>query len=369
MRIVFAPDSFKGSASAEAVAAALMAGWRRVRPHDELLASPMADGGEGTLDAFLSGRPGSRRMPVRVTGPNGRSIDASWVQLHDGTAVVELAGTSGITLLDRLAPETSTTVGFGEAIADAIAHGAPRLLLALGGSASTDGGVGLLAALGARVTGASSDQSPRGVLELDGIVDIDLGSLPPLPLGGAVILSDVTNPLLGPRGSAAIFGPQKGADPETVRRLEERLTRLSRLPAFVSTDPATPGAGAAGGAAYALLAWGATMRSGARAVAEATGLTTAMSESDVVITGEGRFDHQSRSGKVVGEVMRMTGELGGSRTPRLALVAGSIEAETDGFEDAVSLTDLAGSTEEALTRTSLWLQEAGARLATRVSCS
>ncbi|WP_368496470.1 glycerate kinase [Herbiconiux sp. A18JL235] len=369
MRIVFAPDSFKGSASATAVATSLIAGWRRVRPHDDLIASPMADGGEGTLDAFLSGRPGSTRVPVRVTGPAGSRIEAAWVRLPDGTAVVELASTSGITLLERLAPETSTSLGFGEAIADAIAHGAPRLLLALGGSASTDGGAGLLAALGARITRASRVGTQPEAAGADDILDIDLDTLIPLPPEGAVILSDVTNPLLGPHGSAAVFGPQKGADAETVVRLEERLSRLALMPSFAGTDPMTPGAGAAGGAAYALLAWGATMQSGARAVAKATGLDRAMAGADLVITGEGRFDSQSRSGKVVGELLTMAAEVAERPTPRLALVAGSIEAATDGFRDTVSLTALAGGTESALTRTTHWLEEAGARLAMGIARS
>lgn len=364
MKIVFAPDSFKGSASAEAAAAALARGWRRVRSADELSLLAMADGGEGTLEAFLFRGSGARRMPIRVTGPSGSRIDTEWLLLPDGTAVIELARTSGITLLDPLAPETTGTAGFGEAIADAIDHGATRLLLAVGGSASSDGGAGALAALGARFSTADGAPPAAGNIGLDDIIRVDLGTIRPLPLHGAVILSDVTNPLLGPRGSAAVFGPQKGADVATVHRMEKRLERFAAL---VGGDPMAPGGGAAGGTAYGLVAWGATLHSGAHAVAEAIGLAAAIDGADLVVTGEGRFDGQSMAGKVVGEILSMCGhsphESTGMPSTDVALVAGSIEAATSGFSDAVSLTDLAGDPGGARSRVEFWLEAAGAKLA------
>jgi glycerate kinase len=209
-RVVIAPDSFKGTASATGVARALAAGWAGVRPADELVLMPMADGGEGTLDAFELAVAGARRMPVTVVGPDDRPVLTSWLLLPDGTGVVELASTSGITLLDPLRPLDAHTAGFGQAIAAALGHGVTRLYLALGGSASTDGGTGALAALGAVFTDAGGTPLPAGGRGLADLRAADLGGLPALPAEGALILSDVTNPLLGPNTAAAPLGPSAG---------------------------------------------------------------------------------------------------------------------------------------------------------------
>jgi glycerate kinase len=228
-RVVIAPDSFKGSASAADAAHALAAGWKRVRPADEVVLRPMADGGEGTLDAFASAVPGARRMPVRVRGPLSAPIDTHWVLLPDGAGVVELAATSGLTLLGGLAPLHAHTAGFGDAIVDALDAGVSRLLLGLGGSSSTDGGVGALTALGGRFTDTAGRPVPLGGGGLRMLQRIDLSHLRPLPSGGVTVLGDVTNPLLGACGAAAIFGPQKGADASTIEILEENLARLVEL--------------------------------------------------------------------------------------------------------------------------------------------
>ena len=212
-------------------------------------------------------------------------------------AVVELASTSGITLLDPLAPLDAHTAGFGEAIASALDHGVERLLLALGGSASTDGGVGALAALGDASSTPPGGRSGSATAVSARSARVDLTDLRPLPPGGAVILSDVDNPLLGARGAAAVFGPQKGADAAMVDVLESNLARLARL---LPADPTPPGAGAAGGTGFGLLAWGARMGGGAGVVAEAMGLPAALEGAELVITGEGRFDGQTAAGKVPG---------------------------------------------------------------------
>ncbi|KRC63140.1 glycerate kinase [Agromyces sp. Root81] len=361
-RIVIAPDSFKGTASATDAAKALASGWLAVRPGDDVVLRPMADGGEGTLDAFAAAVPGAVRMPITVRGPVSDPVAAEWLLLP-GTrpaAVVELATTSGITLLDPLAPLDAHTAGFGEAIAAALDHGVDRLLLALGGSASTDGGVGALTLLGGRFTDASGRLVSPGNRGLGALVQVDLSGLRSLPRGGAVILGDVTNPLLGGLGAAAVFGPQKGADAATVEALEHGLARLVGLvPASVRAFAEAPGAGAAGGTGFALLAWGAEMGGGAAIVAQAVGLGDAMGGADLVITGEGRFDGQSERGKAPTVVAALARDAG---VPT-ALVAGAITAEPRGFAASVALTDLAGSGAAASAEPLRWLEAAGTELA------
>ena len=367
-RVVLAPDSFKGTASAADAAAALAAGWRSIRPADELVVRPMADGGEGTLDAFASAVPGARFMPITVRGPVSAPVSTHWLLLPDGTGVVELAATSGITLLDPLEPLHAHSAGFGEAIAAALDHGVDRLLLALGGSASSDGGTGALSALGARFLDASGQPVPLGNRGLASLASVDLSGLRALPSGGAVILGDVTNPLLGLLGAAAVFGPQKGADAAAVEVLEANLSRLAAVAgrgasgARVSRPldlAAAPGAGAAGGAGFGLLLWGAEMGGGAALIASTVGLDEAIAGADLVITGEGRFDGQSEAGKaptVVAELAR------GAGVPT-ALVAGAITAEPRGFAASVALADLAGSGAAAMAEPLRWLEAAGADLA------
>ncbi|MET4639726.1 glycerate kinase [Mycetocola sp. 2940] len=359
LRVAITPDSFKGTATAIEVTTALAEGWLSVRPGDTLIRMPLADGGEGTLDAFELAVPGARRMPVTVSGPDGRQVEASWILLPDNSGVVELAVTSGITLLHPLQPMEAHTLGFGQAIAAAIDSGVDRLYLALGGSSSTDGGVGALTALGAEFADAEGRPVPPGGRGLGAVASIDTTHLRAVPAGGATILSDVTNPLLGPNGAATVFGPQKGAAAEQVAELDAGLRRLAAL---LGTDPETPGAGAAGGTGYGLIAWGAVMASGAEAVGEVMHAPDAVASATVVITGEGRFDGQSDAGKVPSYV-RALAEAAGA-TP--LLVAGAITAEPTGFAAAVSLTELAGSADAAMTDTVHWLREAGARLARTV---
>lgn len=360
--VVIALDSFKGSIRAADAAEAVRSGWLSQRPDDDVRLLPMADGGEGTLDAFAVAVPDAVRMPVTVTGPAGAPISASWLLLpsrHDapgGTAVVELASTSGIELLETLRPLDADTRGFGEAITHALAHGVSRLVLGIGSSSSTDGGVGMLTALGARFLDDSGAQIAPGGRGLADLVSVDLSALPPLPAGGATVLTDVTSPLLGADGAAAVFGPQKGADAAEVALLDQGLSRLAE---HVGIDPSTPGAGAAGGAGYGLLAWGARLVPGAEAVAELVGLADAVRSASLVITGEGSFDGQSAAGKAPAHVAAVAAAAG---TP-VTLMAGRIspDAATDAFAASFSLTDLAGSAEAAMHDPARWLREAGSR--------
>lgn len=362
LRVVIAPDSFKGTVSARDAARALGEGWRSVRPGDELLLFPMADGGEGTLDAFETAVAGSVRFPVTVLGPDNRPVAASWLLLPGsaetpgGTAVIELANTSGITLLGPLLPLDAHTFGFGQAIAAALDRGVDRLLLAIGGSASSDGGVGALAALGAQFLDAAGRPIRLGNRGLGQLARVRLDGMRAVPSGGAQILSDVNNPLLGPSGAAAVFGPQKGASPDQVDGIESGLRRLALL---LPSGAETPGAGAAGGTGFGLLHWGARLSPGAAAIGAAMGLPDAVATAAVVITGEGRFDSQSAAGKVPSYVAGLAAASGASAL----LVAGAIEAQSDDFADAVSLSELAGSPAASMAAPELWLRAAGARLA------
>lgn len=373
MRVVFAPDSFKGTATAAEAAGALAEGWLGIRPHDEIVLAPMADGGEGTVDAVAAAVPAADMRRTRVTGPVGapeeRDVDARWLLLPpapDGsrTALVELAEASGLLLLDDLAPLTAHTLGFGQLIAEALEAGADRVLLALGGSCSTDGGAGALRALGATLVDADGAAVPLGNAGLHRLGRVDLGTVVAPPSGGALVLSDVDNPLLGSRGAVAVFGPQKGLDASLAPDAERALDRFATAIDPAGTLAATPGAGAAGGTGFGMLAWGAAITSGSRAIAETIGLPRAIAGAQLVVTGEGRFDRQSAGGKTPVEVARRAVEAG---VP-CALVGGTIDASPDEvvasqFAVAIALDELAGTASRAMADPLAWLQVAGERLA------
>lgn len=354
---MIAPDSFKGTASATAVAQAIGRGWTSVAPDDELVLRPMADGGEGTLEAFESAVPGATRMPATVVGPDNRDVASEWLLLPDGTGVVELALASGLHLLDPLLPLDAHTLGFGQLIVAALDGGATRLVLAIGGSASTDAGAGMLTALGARFLDEHGDSIALGDRGLASIASVDLSGVRTAP-AGTVALTDVTNRLFGPAGAAWVFGAQKGATEVQLSKMDAALTRFARVLDLESLA-AEEGAGAAGGTGFGLLLWGATLEAGARSVGELVRLPDAIASADLVITGEGRFDDQTASGKVAHYVASAAQA---SRTP-IALVAGSIDARTDFFVDTASLTMLAGSSDAARADTEHWLEAAGAGLA------
>ncbi|MCZ2837758.1 glycerate kinase [Modestobacter sp. VKM Ac-2985] len=364
-RVVIAPDSFKGTLGAAAAAEALAEGWRRVRPEDELLTVPLADGGEGTLEALGHDLPAGCWRSAPVTGPDGRAVDAAWLLLPDGTAVVEMARAAGLPLLERPDPLGATTRGLGQLLAAVAADPAVhRVMLTLGGSATTDGGTGALAALGARFLDADGAELPPGGGALSRLARVDLTGLTPPPAGGVRCLVDVTAPLLGPLGAAGQFGPQKGADPGQVTELDAGLARLADL---LGGDREAPGAGAAGGTAYGFaVCWGAEFVSGAQAVAAAAGLDEALRGAALVVTGEGQFDAQSLRGKVVGDLVDRAA---GAEVP-VAVVAGRVvAAERLPVSRALSLTELAGSVAGAMAEPAHWLATAGEHLAREQSVS
>ncbi|CAH0251607.1 Glycerate 2-kinase [Microbacterium oxydans] len=362
-RVVLAPDSFKGTITAADAAAALAEGWRSIDPDAEFVHRPMADGGEGTVAAFAAAVPGATAMPVTVDGPAGARIETSWLLLPAtadaprGTAVVDLGSTSGIELLDELRPWDADTTGFGQAIAAALDHDVSRLVVGIGSSASTDGGTGMLSALGARFLDASGEPVARGARGPAGIVSVDLTGLRAAP--EVRVLTDVTNPLTGPRGAAAVFGPQKGlVAAADIADVDQGLGRLAGL---LDIDATLPGSGAAGGTGAALVVWGGVLAPGAAEVAELIGLAAAIADADVVITGEGSYDGQSGDGKVPSFLASLAAAAGA----RAMLAAGRItpDADTALFAASASLTDLAGSSDAAIADPARWLVAAGAALA------
>lgn len=359
-RVVIAVDSFKGSITAAAACTALRDGWRQARPDDDVRTLPLADGGEGTVAAFAAAHPAATWVPVSVTGPDDAPVTAHWLLLPAterdprGVGVIELAAASGIELLhERLRPLTAHTHGFGETIAAALAHGVSRLVLGIGSSASTDGGVGMLCALGAKATAGDGTAIGCGGGALSALSALDLSGVVSPPAHGVIVLTDVDIPLLGPRGAAATFAPQKGANESDIAALEVGLAGLAEL---IDVDPQTPGAGAAGGTGFALLAWGAQLTSGASAVAELVGLDSALAHADVIVTGEGAFDASSLTGKVVGYVSAHS-----PASADVLLVAGRVapNTTTERFMSVTDLTELAGSAAAAMADPAHWLMLAG----------
>jgi glycerate kinase len=358
VRVVIAPDSFKGSISASAAAAALADGWRSARPGDRLTCVPLADGGEGTLEVLAAAWPGARWHPARVRGPDGTPVDSCWLELPGRAAAIELARASGLPLLAALDPLHAQSAGAGELAARAGDAGAATILIGLGGSASTDGGTGALAALGARFLDAAGRDLPPGGAALTRLASVDLTGLRRPPPGGVTCLADVTAPLLGSGGAATVFGPQKGADRRQVGVLEKGLTKLAGL---LGGDPAAPGAGAAGGAGYGLAAaWGAAIVPGPAELGRIAGLDQAVRAADLVVTGEGRYDATSAAGKVAGAVFAAARQAG---IP-VALVAGQVAAQPPAeVRLTVSLAGLAGDAGRAAADPGRWLRAAGRRLA------
>jgi glycerate kinase len=366
LTVLIAPDSFKGSLAAAEAAAAIARGWRSLRPGDRLSILPQADGGEGTLDAIAAAVPDAVVHDAGlVTGPDGRPTPGTWLEVPGGIrasgrvgsiGVVELAQSSGLPLMTEPDPLGATTRGLGEVIRRALDHGIDSLVIGLGGSASTDGGAGALSALGLDLLGASGSPLADGGGALAALDRIGTGRLLPPPPGGVAVLADVTAPLLGPDGAAAVFGPQKGADPGGIRALEAGLSRFATL---LGGRPDTAGAGAAGGAAYGFAtAWAARIESGARFVQELTGLRAAIRSADVVLGGEGRFDATSKAGKVVGELLDLAAEHG----VRAGVVAGQVATGPDAASSdawTCSLSELAGTSVAAVADPVRYLERAG----------
>ena len=397
MKIVIAPDKFKGSLPAAEVATAIAAGLRAEWPEAELVTVPVADGGDGTVDAAVAA--GLERVPVTVDGPTGEPVQASYARRGE-LAVIELADACGLRRLPggRPAPLTASSFGCGQVLAAALAEGARQIILGVGGSASTDGGAGLLQALGARVLDARGEPLARGggalrevatldvtglnpalrevaTLDLTGlnpalreVATLDLTGLRPGLRPGTVILAtDVVNPLTGPDGAAEVYGPQKGASPEQITELASGLRRWAAVVAAATgTDRSqAPGAGAAGGVGFAALAvLGAQARPGIGLVLDLVDFDAALDGAALVITGEGSLDTQTLAGKAPAGVARAAATRG---IPVVAVAGRSTltddQLATTGISRVYTLTDLEPDPVRSSAQASTLLRRVGQALA------
>ncbi len=302
MKIVLAPDSFKGSLSAPQVCDALAAGIRSKIPSAQIVACPMADGGEGTLDAVLAAAGGTRHTR-KLPGASAQPLDADYAILPDGAALIEVAQLVGITEPVGMMTDVASrhTVGIGVLMRVLIEQGVRKFFIGLGGTSTNDGGAGLLVGLGARMFEGVGNIVPPTPAALVRVGKIDLLDLPQKLEGVTIsLLSDVNNPLLGERGATAIFGPQKGVQRVDLLGFDSALATYADALETALGKPSlrdAPGAGAAGGLGYTLLMLGATMNSGAQTVADLVGLSDALKDADWLITGEGRSDQQTLLGK------------------------------------------------------------------------
>ena len=343
MRVLVCPDKFRGTLTARQAAEAIEHGWLRERPGDTVDLAPLADGGEGTLDVLApADDPSTVRVQRRVRGPLGDPVEAS-LGVREGTAVVEMARASGLALLDpgRRDPMRATTFGTGELMMAALEHGVRRLLVCLGGSATNDGGVGMAMALGGRFLDGQGRAIDLGAGALGSLATIDLGAVHARWRAIEVIgVTDVDNPLCGPTGASVVFGPQKGASSEDVWELDRLMGHLAAVAArdLGADRSKEPGAGAAGGLGFGLLAFlGARLRPGIEVVMEAVGLAGRLRAAELVITGEGAFDQQSLHGKVPDGVLRAAEE---ARVPA-AILCGVASVHPTGVE-VRSLVDHVG---------------------------
>jgi len=335
LNIVIAPDSFKESLSAAGVAQAIAAGIQSVIADAQTHCLPMADGGEGTLDAVLAVTGGEQRQ-LQVADALGRPRLAHWGWLPNQTAIIEMASAAG---LEHIAagdrdPARADTQGVGELLLAALEAGAQHIVLTAGGSATNDAGSGMLRALGMGLLNDQGQTLPPGGLALQNLARIDNSMLASrLAETKITVATDVRNPLCGPDGASAIFGPQKGATPELVQSLDQALSQFANITAqSLGTDLQNhPGAGAAGGLGFAALAWlGARMRPGVEVVAELAGLHAAVAKADLVFTGEGRMDAQTLQGKTPWGVMRVARQY---NVPVIA-IAGSLGPGYEALYDA-----------------------------------
>ncbi|MPZ28050.1 MAG: glycerate kinase [Micromonosporaceae bacterium] len=368
MRVLICPDKFAGTISAVDAAAALAAGWRGAAPGDQLVARPLADGGPGFLEVVAAAT-GGRRQPVPTVDPLGRPVDGWVLVTGRTTAYLESAQACGLQLLAPAErdPTVTSSYGLGQLLAAAVATGARELVVGLGGSATNDAGAGMLAALGAPAVDAAGHPLPPGGAALAEVAG--LAGVPRLGGVSLVAATDVDHPLLGPDGATATFAPQKGATAQDLVRLEKAVGRFAAvlerdLPGCPAGLAGLPGGGAAGGLGAALLALGGRRESGIGLVRALTGLDEALATADLVITGEGSFDHQSVRGKVVAGVAAAARDRG---VPCLVVAGrvtvGRAEAAAAGVTEAHSLVDLLGSVEAAMAIPADGLRALGAQLA------
>ncbi|MFB8276099.1 glycerate kinase [Nocardia colli] len=362
-RVVLAPDKFKGSLTAPQVAAALAEGIAGVVPEVEIRQVPVADGGDGTVDAFVAA--GWTRVELTAPGPTGVFGNTSYAR-HEATAVLELAAVVGLEKLPGGQPDPlgASTFGLGVVLAHALDHGVTDIVIGLGGSASTDGGAGMAQALGARILDAEGHELPHGGAILARADRLDLAGLHSGIASATVTLAcDVDNPLLGPAGAVAVYAPQKGADTADLETLESALTRWARLagPGFANE----PGAGAAGGTGFGALALlGAQVRSGIEVILELLDFPALLDGADLVVTGEGSLDNQSLHGKApigVCETARKAG------LPVIAVVGRTLlaaqEIRAAGFTACYALTELEPDPARSIANASQLLRQVGAQLA------
>ncbi|MBY8875984.1 glycerate kinase [Micromonospora sp. PLK6-60] len=373
MRVLLCPDKFAGTLGAPEVAAAVAEGWRAVAGGDELVSRPLADGGPGFV-TVLAEALGGRRLPVPTVDPLGRPVAGEILVTGDGTGYLESAQACGLHLLDPAErdPRRTTSYGLGPLVTAAVEAGARTVVVGLGGSATNDGGAGLLTALGATPLDETGHALPYGGAALAGVAALD--GTPRLRDARLVAATDVDNPLLGLHGASNVYGPQKGASRADVLLLDAALERwaavLERdLPGCPPGLGGLPGGGAAGGLGATILALGGRCESGIGLVTRAVGLEAALDSCDLVITGEGSFDHQSLRGKVVAGVAGAARDRG---LPCVVLAgrvsAGRREAAAAGVTDAYSLVEhfggeRSGGVEAALARPAEGLRALGARLA------
>ncbi|MFC4145858.1 glycerate kinase [Micromonospora mangrovi] len=373
MRVLLCPDKFAGTLPAQEVAAAVAEGWRTVSGTDDLLLRPLADGGPGFV-AVLAEALGGRRLPVPTLDPLGRPAAGEILLTDDGTAYLESAQACGLHLLTAAErdPKATTSYGLGLLVAAAVEAGARRVVVGLGGSATNDGGAGMLTALGGTPLDEAGRALPYGGAAL--VATATLDGVPRLRGVDLVAATDVDNPLLGLHGASNVYGPQKGADRADVLLLDAALERWAAvlekdLPGCPPGLGALPGGGAAGGLGAAILALGGRCESGIGLVARAIGLDAALDRADLVITGEGSFDHQSLRGKVVAGVAGAARDRG---VPCVVLAGrlstGRREAAAAGVTEAYSLVEHfggeeRGGVEAAMARPAEGLRALGARLA------
>ena len=329
MNIIVAPDSFKGSLTAAEAADAIVQGVRDVMPEAEIVSIPLADGGEGTVEALALATRG-RILQAEVTGPMGDPVEASYGMLGDDvTGVVEMAQAAGLSLVpaQKRNPLLATTYGVGELMRAALDEGCRRLIVGLGGSATSDGGAGMAQALGVRLLSGDGGDLKRGAAALMSLERIDTsGRDPRVEEATIYAASDVTNPLCGPEGAAAVYGPQKGADDQMVRRLDQALVHFAEVVErdLVIDVREMSGAGAAGGLGAGLVALcGAEIRSGPSLVLELLGFEEYLEAADLVLTGEGKVDRQIEFGKAISGVAMLAEK----HTVPVVAFAGSLEEE------------------------------------------
>jgi len=371
LKVVIAPDSFKGSLSAAGAAAAIARGVGRAAPDAQIIETPLADGGEGTVDALVAAT-GGRFVDAEVHDPLGRPVRARYGLLGEGdTAVIEMAAASGLPLLapDERDPMKASTFGTGELILHALGRGARELIIGIGGSATVDGGTGMARALGVRFLDEAGRALEGGGEILTRIAAIDMSGLAGELDGVTVtVASDVTNPLTGPDGAAAVYAPQKGASGEEVEVLEAGLANLAALirrDVGVEVETAA-GAGAAGGLGAGLVAFlGGRIRPGIEIVLEAVGMEERLDGADLVFTGEGSVDAQSAFGKTAAGVARAAKRVGAAVFVLAGALGEGAEAMLEAGVDAIFCIARGPSGEEEMMREAPALLEAAAEEATR----